>query len=256
MNLAQILDESNNIVFFGGAGVSTESNIPDFRSPTGLYGEKKEKKYPYPAETMLSHSFFVSHPKEFFDFYFNEMIYEDAVPNDAHKVLADLEKMGKLKAVITQNIDGLHQKAGSVNVLELHGSVLRNYCTRCHTFYSLDETIAARDSDGIPRCPKDGAIIKPDVVLYEESLNMDVLQKAVNAVSNADCLIVGGTSLQVYPAAGLIQYFRGKYLVLINRDSTPYDDMATLVIHDSIGKVLKAAYEDMKKMEAARKQEN
>lgn len=254
MNLAQILDESKRIVFFGGAGVSTESNIPDFRSADGLYGEKKEKRYPYPAETMLSHSFFVSHPKEFFDFYFNEMIYKDAVPNDAHKVLADLEKMGKLKAVITQNIDGLHQKAGSVNVLELHGSVLRNYCTRCHTEYTLDETINARDEQGIPRCPKDGAIIKPDVVLYEESLDMNVLQQAVSEIARADCLIVGGTSLMVNPAASLIQYFRGKYLVLINRDSTPYDSQADLIIHDSIGKVLKAAYEDMLKMEKERRE--
>lgn len=249
MTLAQILEDSNNIVFFGGAGVSTESNIPDFRSADGLYGEQKEKKYPYPAETMLSHTFYERYPKEFFNFYFNEMIYEDAVPNDAHKALAELEKMGKLKAVITQNIDGLHQKAGSVNVLELHGSVLRNYCSRCHEFYDLDETIAARDKDGIPRCKKDGAIIKPDVVLYEEPLNTSVMNQAVDAISKADCLIVGGTSLVVYPAAGLINYFHGKYLVLINRDSTPYDHYANVVIHDSIGKVLKAAMEDMKKDE-------
>lgn len=250
MTLSEILAASNNIVFFGGAGVSTESNIPDFRSANGLYGEKKERKYPYPAETMLSHSFYESHPKEFFNFYFNEMIYKDAVPNDAHKALAELEKMGKLKAVITQNIDGLHQKAGSVNVLELHGSVLRNYCTRCHTFYSLEETMASRDQDGIPRCPKDGAITKPDVVLYEEGLDQDVLMKAITAIAQADCLIVGGTSLVVYPAAGLLQYFRGKYLVLINRDSTPYDSQADLVIHSSIGEVLKAAVEDLKKEEA------
>lgn len=250
MTLAEILRDSNDIVFFGGAGVSTESNIPDFRSADGLYGEKKERRYPYPAETMLSHSFYESHPKEFFEFYFNEMIYKDAVPNDAHKALAELEKMGKLKAVITQNIDGLHQKAGSVNVLELHGSVLRNYCTRCHTFYSLDETIAARDENGIPRCKKDGAIIKPDVVLYEEGLDQNVLQKAVAAIVKADCLIVGGTSLVVYPAAGLLQYFRGRYLVLINRDSTPYDSQADLVLHASIGEVLKAAVEDLKKDQA------
>ncbi len=255
MNLAEILDECNNIVFFGGAGVSTESHIPDFRSADGLYGEKKERKYPYPAETMLSHSFYERYPKEFFNFYFNEMIYQDAVPNDAHKVLADLEKMGKLKAVITQNIDGLHQKAGSVNVLELHGSVLRNYCTRCYKGYTLEETIQARDKDGIPRCPLDGAIIKPDVVLYEEGLDPEVLSAAVSAIRHADCLIVGGTSLVVYPAASLIQYFRGRYLVLINRDTTPYDSMADVVIHDSIGKVLKAAYEDMLKMEENRKNE-
>lgn len=250
MTLSEILKQSNNIVFFGGAGVSTESNIPDFRSADGLYGEHKERSYPYPAETMLSHTFFVRHPKEFFNFYFNEMIYQDAVPNDAHKALAELEKMGKLKAVITQNIDGLHQKAGSVNVLELHGSVLRNYCTRCHTFYSLDETIAARDEDGIPRCPKDGSIIKPDVVLYEEGLDQNVLEQAVRAIIQADCLIVGGTSLVVYPAAGLLQYFRGKYLVLINRDQTPYDSQADLVIHSSIGQVLKAAVEDLKNEQA------
>lgn len=249
MTLAEILKDSKRVVFFGGAGVSTESNIPDFRSADGLYGEKKERKYPYPAETMLSHSFYVSHPKEFFNFYFNEMIYEDAVPNDAHKALAELEKMGKLTAVITQNIDGLHQKAGSVNVLELHGSVLRNYCTRCHKFFTLEETIANRNKDGIPVDPDDGSIIKPDVVLYEEGLDQNVLYQAVRQIESADCMIVGGTSLVVYPAAGLLQYFHGKYLVLINRDSTPYDGQADLVIHDSIGKVLKAAVEDLKASE-------
>ncbi len=246
LTLLDILKDSDNIVFFGGAGVSTESNIPDFRSEDGLYGEKKERQYPYPAEVMLSHSFFVEHPKEFYDFYFNEMIYQDALPNDAHKALVDLEKMGKLKAVITQNIDGLHQKAGSLNVLELHGSVLRNYCTRCGTFYSLEETIAARDEDGIPRCKKDGAIIKPDVVLYEESLDQNVVSQAVAAISKADCLIVGGTSLVVYPAAGLLQYFRGRYVVLINREATPYDGRADLIIRASIGEVLKAAVEALK----------
>lgn len=254
-SLAEILYESNRIVFFGGAGVSTESNIPDFRSADGLYSDKKAPKYPYPAETMLSHSFYVQHPKEFFNFYFNEMIYLDAVPNDAHKVLADLEKMGKLRAVVTQNIDGLHQKAGSVNVLELHGSVLRNYCTRCGKEFTLEETIAARDKDGIPRHKEDGAIIKPDVVLYEEGLDQNVLSRAVYEIAHSDCLIVGGTSLNVYPAAGLINYFRGRYLILINRESTPYDSQATMVIHDSIGKVLKAAYEDMLKMEEKSKAE-
>lgn len=247
MTLAEILEQSHHIVFFGGAGVSTESAIPDFRSQDGLYGEKKEREYPYPPEVMLSHSFYSSHPKEFFDFYFNEMIYQDAVPNDAHKVLAELEKCGRLDAVITQNIDGLHQKAGSVNVLELHGSVLRNYCTRCNQFYTLEEVLKLRDENGIPRCSKDGAIIKPDVVLYEESLDMNVMHKAIEAISHADCMIVGGTSLVVYPAAGLLQYFRGRYLVLINRDSTPYDNQADLVIHDSIGKVLREAWETMKK---------
>lgn len=246
MTLSEILKNSNNIVFFGGAGVSTESNIPDFRSADGLYSEKKEKKYPYPAETMLSHTFYTRYPEQFFDFYFNEMIYQDAVPNDAHKALAELEKMGKLKAVITQNIDGLHQKAGSVNVLELHGSVLRNYCESCHREYTLEETLAARDADGIPRDPEDGSVIKPDVVLYEEPLDQDVMYKAVEAISQADCMIVGGTSLVVYPAAGLLQYFRGRYLVLLNKEATPYDSQADLVIHDSIGKVLKAALEDLK----------
>ncbi len=253
MTLSEILLDSDNIVFFGGAGVSTESNIPDFRSPTGLYGEKREHTYPYPAETMLSHSFYVRYPKEFFRFYFNEMIYKDAVPNKAHLALARLEQMGKLKAVITQNIDGLHQKAGSVNVLELHGSVLRNYDSKDGTFYSLDETMAARDEDGIPRSPK-GNIIKPDVVLYEEPLDQNVMYKAVQAVSQADCMIVGGTSLQVYPAAGLLQYFHGKYLVLINRDSTPYDSQADLVIHASIGEVLDAAVKDVEKAEAQKKE--
>lgn len=247
MNLTEILKNSHNIVFFGGAGVSTESNIPDFRSADGLYSEKKEKKYPYPAETMLSHTFYERYPQQFFDFYFNEMIYLDAVPNDAHKALAELEKMGKLKAVITQNIDGLHQKAGSVNVLELHGSVLRNYCTSCHKEFSLEETMALRDEKGIPRDPHDGSIIKPDVVLYEEPLDENVMMQAVTAIDQADCLIIGGTSLVVYPAAGLLNYFHGKYLVLINKEHTPYDSRADLVLHTSIGKVLKAALDDLKK---------
>ncbi|WP_019892364.1 NAD-dependent protein deacylase [Allobaculum stercoricanis] len=246
MTLTDILKESNNIVFFGGAGVSTESNIPDFRSPTGLYGEKKEHTYPYPAETMLSRTFFDRYPKQFYEFYFNEMIYLKALPNDAHKALVELENMGKLKAIITQNIDGLHQKAGSKTVYELHGSVLRNYCQKCGTFYDLDQTIANRDEDGIPRCPKDGAVIKPDVVLYEEGLDNDILWNAVEAIAQADCLIVGGTSLVVYPAAGLIDYFRGRHLVLINRDETTKDHMANLVIHDSIGKVLKEAVDQIK----------
>lgn len=239
MTLSEILLDSDNIVFFGGAGVSTESNIPDFRSPTGLYGEKREHTYPYPAETMLSHSFYVRYPKEFFRFYFNEMIYKDAVPNKAHLALARLEQMGKLKAVITQNIDGLHQKAGSVNVLELHGSVLRNYDSKDGTFYSLDETMAARDEDGIPRSPK-GNIIKPDVVLYEESLNMDTMREAIAAISEADVLIVGGTSLVVYPAAGLIDYYRGNKLVLINRTPTAKDSAADMVVTGSIGEIFAA----------------
>lgn len=241
MNLKDIIAKSNKIVFFGGAGVSTESNIPDFRSADGLYADKNKKKYPYPAEVMLSHSFYEQHPKEFFDFYFNEMIYQDAVPNAAHKALAKLEKEGKLLAVITQNIDGLHQKAGSMNVLELHGSVLRNSCIYCGKDYTLEETIKLRDKDGIPRCEECQQIIKPDVVLYEEGLDLDILNEAVEAIEQADCLIVGGTSLNVYPAAGLLQYFNGKYLVLINKDRTPFDSQADLVIHDSIGKVLKDA---------------
>lgn len=232
--LKQWIEESDNIVFFGGAGVSTESNIPDFRSDNGLY----KKKYRYPAEVMLSHSFYEANPEEFFEFYFNQMIYPDALPNKAHIALAKLEQMGKLKAIVTQNIDGLHQKAGSEVVYELHGSVLRNYCEGCHYFYSLEDIMKNRNEKGIPICPVCGKIIKPDVVLYEESLDDDTVYKAIMAISQADLLIVGGTSLAVYPAAGLLQYFKGRYLVLINRDETPYDNKADLVIHDSIGKVL------------------
>lgn len=235
--LHQWIDASNNIVFFGGAGVSTESNIPDFRSDNGLY----KKQYRYPAEQMISHSFFLSNPEEFYEFYFNQMIFPDAQPNAAHKALAKLEKMGKLKAIVTQNIDGLHQKAGSKVVYELHGSVLKNTCMHCHAHYDLEQTIAARDEKGIPRCPKCGNIIKPNVVLYEEGLDEGTIFAAVDAIEKADLLIVGGTSLVVYPAAGLIRYFRGKHLVLINRDATPMDDQADLVIHDSIGKVLSNA---------------
>lgn len=234
MSLKDWILESNNIVFFGGAGVSTESNIPDFRSDNGLY----KKKYPYPAEIMLSHSFYLSHPKEFFDFYFNQMIYPDAQPNKAHYALSKLEKMGKLKGIVTQNIDGLHQMAGSKKVYELHGSVLRNTCTHCQTKYSLEDMMKLRDNEGIPRCSKCGAIIKPDVVLYEEGLDEYTLYSAIHAIEQADLLIVGGTSLVVYPAAGLINYFHGKHLVLINKDSTNMDSKADLVIHDSIGKVL------------------
>lgn len=232
--LKQWIEESDNIVFFGGAGVSTESNIPDFRSDNGLY----KKKYRYPAEVMLSHSFYEANPEEFFEFYFNQMIYPNALPNKAHIALAKLEQMGKLKAIVTQNIDGLHQKAGSKVVYELHGSVLRNYCEGCHYFYSLEDIMKNRNEKGIPICPVCGKIIKPDVVLYEESLNDDTVYKAIMAISQADLLIVGGTSLAVYPAAGLLQYFKGRHLVLINRDETPYDNKADLVIHDSIGKVL------------------
>ena len=240
--LRQIIRESDRIVFFGGAGVSTESNIPDFRSQDGLYNQKNQ--YPYPPEVMLSRSFFDSHPKEFFQFYFDRMIALDAVPNPAHYALAKLEKEGKLSAVITQNIDGLHQKAGSVNVLELHGSVLRNYCMTCGKYYGLEDVLKLRDENGIPRCELGQSIIKPDVVLYEEGLDQEVLSQAVYEISHCDTLIVGGTSLVVYPAAGLLQYFRGRHLVLINRDATPYDDRADLVIRDSIGRTLSEAVND------------
>lgn len=232
--LKSIINESNNIVFFGGAGVSTESSIPDFRSEIGLY--KTKNNFSYPPEVMLSHSFFSEHPEDFFEFYRKKMIYKNAKPNLAHETLARLENMGKLKAIITQNIDGLHQTAGSKNVLELHGSVHRNYCTNCGKFFDLDYIMNYKST--IPRCDKCNSIIKPDVVLYEESLNMDVIDKSVEYISKADVLIVGGTSLVVYPAAGLIDYFNGKHLILINKQSTPYDKRAEIIIHDSIGKVL------------------
>ena len=229
MELQQIINESSNIVFFGGAGVSTESGIPDFRSVDGLYNQRFE----YPPEEILSHTFFVNHTEYFYDFYREKMLALDARPNDAHIKLAQLEKSGKLSAVVTQNIDGLHQMAGSKNVYELHGSVHRNYCMSCHKFYDAEYI---KNSEGIPRCECSG-IIKPDVVLYEEGLNDDVVSGAINAIANADCLIVAGTSLNVYPAAGFIRYFNGKYFVLINRDKTPADSSADLVIHDSVGKI-------------------
>jgi len=232
--LKAIINESNNIVFFGGAGVSTESNIPDFRSSTGIYTTENNKKYP--PETMLSHSFFIRHPEEFYDFYKKKMIYKDAKPNDAHIALAELERRGKLKAVITQNIDGLHQIAGSKNVLELHGSIYRNYCMKCHKSFDLDYILEFK---GVPRCDECNGIVRPDVVLYEESLDMGLLRRAVEYIQNADVLIVGGTSLVVYPAAGLIEYYNGNKLILINKSPTPYDYIATLTFNDSIGKVLK-----------------
>ena len=231
--LKQWIKESENIVFFGGAGVSTESGIPDFLSQDGLY----HQQYDYPPEQILSHTFFMKKPEEFFRFYHNKMIAADAKPNKAHLALAKLEREGKLKAVITQNIDGLHQDAGSREVLELHGSVRRNHCMRCGKFYGL-ETIQAQA--GVPRCSC-GGMIKPDVVLYEEGLDMDTLNKAVAYISQADVLIVGGTSLTVYPAAGLVDYYRGKKLVLINRDATPLDGSAGLVINGKIGEVLSQA---------------
>jgi len=232
--LKAIIEESNNIVFFGGAGVSTESNIPDFRSSIGIYTTESNLKYP--PEMILSHSFFIRHPEDFFDFYKNKMIYKDAKPNDAHIALAELEKRGKLKAVITQNIDGLHQMAGSKNVLELHGSVYRNYCMKCHKSFDLDYIL---ESKGVPRCDECNGIVRPDVVLYEESLDMGLLNRAIEYIRNADVLIVGGTSLVVYPAAGLIEYYNGNKLILINKSPTPYDYIATLTFNDSIGKVLK-----------------
>ncbi len=227
--LKKWINESDNIVFFGGAGVSTESGIPDFRSTDGLY----HQKYAYPPETILSHTFFRSKTEEFYKFYRDKMLYLDAEPNEAHKKLAKWEAEGKLKAVITQNIDGLHQKAGSKNVLELHGSVLRNYCEDCGEFYSVE---AVKNSEGVPRCTC-GGIIKPDVVLYEEGLDNKTLSAAMHAIQEADVLIIGGTSLAVYPAAGLIDYYRGNKLVLVNKTPTPKDNMADLILQGSIGEI-------------------
>ncbi len=229
--LKKLIDDSNNIVFFGGAGVSTESGIPDFRSVDGLYNQK----YDYPPETILSHSFFMRKTEEFYKFYRDKMICTSAKPNYAHIALAKLEEMGKLKAVVTQNIDGLHQMAGSKIVYELHGSVLRNYCMKCRKFYGLE---AITESTGIPKCTC-GGTIKPDVVLYEEGLDDDTMKKAVRAIARADVLIIGGTSLNVYPAAGFIRYFQGSHMVLLNKSETPFDTDADVIIRDPIGKVLK-----------------
>lgn len=242
--LSKILDDSKNIVFFGGAGMSTESGIPDFRSQNGLY--KADDGYRYSPEVMLSNSFFKAHQKEFFKFYTDKMIYINAKPNLGHYALVKLEKMGKLKAIITQNIDGLHQLAGSKNVYELHGSIYRNYCTKCGTFYDLDFILKNND---VPKCPLCGGTVKPDVVLYEEGLDDDVMRESVMAISKADTLIIGGTSLVVYPAAGLINYFRGKNLILINKGNTTYDSHADIVIHDSVGKVLNESVNSMKTKE-------
>lgn len=228
--LKQIVADSNNIVFFGGAGVSTESGIPDFRSVDGLYNQK----YKYPPEVMVSHSFFRQHTEEFFEFYKNKMIALDAKPNATHKKLAQLEQDGKVKAVITQNIDGLHYAAGSKEVLELHGSVHRNYCEQCGKFYPVEYIV---ESKGVPRCEACGAIVKPDVVLYEEGLDYETMQKAVQYIRNAEVLIIGGTSLAVYPAAGFIDYFRGRHLVVINMDRTAKDVHAELLIQERIGEV-------------------
>ena len=228
--LQDMINESNRIVFFGGAGVSTESNIPDFRSADGLY----KQKYRYSPEQIVSHSFFMQHTEEFYDFYKEKMMFLDAKPNKAHLKLAELESAGKLTAVITQNIDGLHQAAGSKNVLELHGSIHRNYCMRCKKQYSAR---FVKESKGIPTC-NCGGTIRPDVVLYEEGLDNQIIQKSIRAISEADMLIIGGTSLVVYPAAGFIDYFHGKYLVLINKDTAARDVGATLTIHEPIGEVL------------------
>lgn len=227
--LKQIINTSNNIVFFGGAGVSTESGIPDFRSVDGLY----KKRYEYPPEIVLSHSFFLSNTEEFYKFYRDKMICLDAKPNITHKTLARLEQEGKLKAVITQNIDGLHQMGGSKEVIELHGSIYRNYCMKCHKAYSVKDIIKTED---IPRCTC-GGIIKPDVVLYEEGLDEFVLESAIEYISKAEVLIIGGTSLSVYPAAGLIQYFRGRELILVNKSTTDYDNRAILLIQRTLGEV-------------------
>lgn len=268
--LAQYIRESKRIVAFTGAGcstesgvpdfrgskglfnegkkgtnlyISTESNIPDFRSEDGLYGSKQAKTYPYPPETMLSHSFFKRHTEQFFEYYFDGMVYPQAKPNAAHYALAELEAQGKLSAVVTQNIDGLHQQAGSKRVYELHGSVLRNHCIRCGASYSLEQMLEYKGK-GVPRCSC-GGVIKPDVVLYEESLDSDLLEGAVRHIMAADLLIVGGTSLAVYPAAGLLQYYGGRELVLINKTETPYDRKASLVIRQPIGKVLSKAVEGL-----------
>ena len=232
--LQEMIDESSNIVFFGGAGVSTESNIPDFRSADGIY----HQSYKYSPEEVVSHSFYEKHPKAFFEFYREKMMVLDAKPNAAHLKLAELENAGKIKAVITQNIDGLHQAAGSKCVFELHGSVHRNYCMDCGAFYPLEYML---QTSGIPRCQKCGGRVKPDVVLYEEGLDAAVIDGAVQAIRAADVLIIGGTSLVVYPAAGLIDYFHGRALVLINKSKTSADAQADLVIHAPIGQVLGAA---------------
>lgn len=228
--LQKLIDESRRIVFFGGAGVSTESGIPDFRSTDGLY----HQTYDYPPETILSHTFFRRKPEEFYRFYRDKMICPDANPNAAHQKLAELEAAGKLTAVVTQNIDGLHQKAGSKKVLELHGSVLRNYCMKCGKFHDAEFIL---HSEGVPRC-ECGGIVKPDVVLYEEGLDDQVMSEAIHHIADADLLMIGGTSLVVYPAAGLIRYFQGEHLVLLNKSATSADDQAELCIRESIGKVL------------------
>lgn len=241
ISLRDIIKDSDNIVFFGGAGVSTESDIPDFRSSDGLFSKKLNKHFS--PERLVSHTFYVHYPEDFYAFYKDKLIYPDARPNKAHKALAYLEKIGKLRAVVTQNIDGLHQMAGSKNVLELHGSVNSNTCQSCGYNMDLKEFL---DLEGlVPKCPKCGGSVKPDVVLYEESLNEDTIIKTIKAISEADMLIVGGTSLVVYPAAGFLDYFKGRHIVLINKAETSYDRRADLVINDSIGNVLDMAVKDL-----------
>ncbi|MDE7325852.1 MAG: NAD-dependent protein deacylase [Lachnospiraceae bacterium] len=234
VQLTEMFRESKNIVFFGGAGVSTASNIPDFRSSGGIFSKKLNTQLT--PEQLVSHTFYMRYPEEFYNFYRENLLYPQAKPNDCHIALAKLEKMGKLRAVVTQNIDGLHQAAGSRVVYELHGSVLRNYCTECGKFYPMEYV---HDADGVPHCESCGGRIKPDVVLYEEGLDQEVISGAVRAIEMADMLVIGGTSLVVYPAAGLIDYFRGKHLVLINKSVTPADGKAELVINDDIAKVMK-----------------
>ena len=231
--LKEMINESNSIVFFGGAGVSTESGIKDFRSVDGLYNQK----YEYPPETILSHSFFIHNTEAFYKFYRDKLNCLDAKPNITHEVLAELENKGKLKSIITQNIDGLHQEAGNKNVFELHGSIHRNYCMNCHKFYGPEKVF--NTIDPIPLCDECGGVVKPDVVLYEEGLDEKILSSAIKSIAKSDLLIVGGTSLMVYPAAGLIRYFKGNKLVLINKQETAFDNFANLVIHDSIGKTFK-----------------
>ena len=238
---SKLIKDSDNIVFFGGAGVSTESGVKDYRSEDGLYNTVK--KYNVSPETILSHSFFNAHPDIFYDFYYNYFLNTAAEPNRAHLALCELERRGKLKAVITQNIDGLHQRAGSKNVIELHGTTARHYCPKCKTLMPTDKIRAL--CGGVPRCGECGSVIKPDVVLYEEQLDEQVIKSAIDAISSADLLIIGGTSLAVYPAAGFVRYFKGRNIVLINRDQTQYDNSATLVFRESIGEVLSGALENM-----------
>lgn len=236
--LCEIIKNSKNIVFLGGAGVSVESGIPDFRSSNGIYSEKSE----IPAEVILSHNFFYQNTKEFYEFYKNKMIYLNALPNDCHKTLAYLEEIGKLKAIVTQNIDNLHTLAGSKNVYEIHGSVMRNHCLKCNKFYDVNYIM---EYNGIPKC-ECGGIIKPDVVLYDENLDRKMIINSIDAISNCDTLIIGGTSLTVYPAAGFVEYFNGKNLVIINKSISSLDNRASLVINDDIGKVFKEVYEKIK----------